>query len=233
MLSPSLSAAVESAANPSVSPAELSHHAAFDCLRVVGLSHLEAPFGASRHRVPGAGHLHLAADNPENVFLVAFKTMPEDSRCVAHILEHTALCGSAKYPVRDPFFLMIRRSLNTFMNAFTASDWTAYPFASTNKQYFDNLQDTSVSKDVSHHQVVKSFIGYKNGSAHRPTNRQEDDLGNDRKQVSVLQLINAYRFLGVRQASVDPLERIGKTDIPELTLKHYELSKGEIGRAHV
>ena len=46
------------------------------------------------------------------------------------------------------------------------------------KQYFDNLQDTSVGKDVSHHQVVKSFIGYKNGSAHGPTNRQEDDLGN-------------------------------------------------------
>ena len=98
------------------------------------------------------------------------------------------------------------------------------------KQYFDNLQDTSVGKDVSHHQVVKSFIGYKNGSAHRPTNRQEDDLGNDRKQVSVLQLINAYRFLGVRRASVDPLERIGKTDIPELTLKHYELSEGDLNQ---
>src|SRR5210317_1451678 len=83
------------------------------------------------------------------------------------------------------------------------------------KQYFDNLQDASLGKDVSHHQVVKSFIGYKNGSANGPNNRQDDDLGNDRKQVSVLQLINAYRFLGVRRASLDPLERIGKTDIPE------------------
>ncbi|MFX9665047.1 hypothetical protein ABTO78_20530, partial [Acinetobacter baumannii] len=54
-------------------------------------------------------------------------------------LEHTVLCGSERYPVRDPFFLMIRRSLNTFMNAFTASDWTAYPFASQNRQDFDNL----------------------------------------------------------------------------------------------
>ena len=62
-----------------------------------------------------------------------------DSTGVAHILEHTALCGSKKYPVRDPFFMMIRRSLNTFMNAFTSSDWTAYPFATLNKKDFDNL----------------------------------------------------------------------------------------------
>jgi Zn-dependent M16 (insulinase) family peptidase len=53
--------------------------------------------------------------------------------------EHTALCGSEKFPVRDPFFLMIRRSLNTFMNAFTAADWTAYPFATQNKKDFQNL----------------------------------------------------------------------------------------------
>jgi Zn-dependent M16 (insulinase) family peptidase len=58
---------------------------------------------------------------------------------VAHILEHTALCGSEKFPVRDPFFLMIRRSLNTFMNAFTSADWTAYPFATQNKKDFQNL----------------------------------------------------------------------------------------------
>lgn len=62
-----------------------------------------------------------------------------DSTGVAHVLEHTALCGSERYPVRDPFFMMIRRSLNTFMNAFTSSDWTAYPFASMNRKDFDNL----------------------------------------------------------------------------------------------
>jgi Zn-dependent M16 (insulinase) family peptidase len=64
-----------------------------------------------------------------------------DSTGVAHILEHTALCGSERYPVRDPFFMMIRRSLNTFMNAFTSSDWTAYPFASQNRKDFNNLLD--------------------------------------------------------------------------------------------
>ena len=84
-------------------------------------------------------HVHLDSDSDEMVFMVAFRTIPEDSTGVAHILEHTALCGSKKYPVRDPFFMMIRRSLNTFMNAFTSSDWTAYPFATLNNKDFDNL----------------------------------------------------------------------------------------------
>ena len=84
-------------------------------------------------------HVHLDSDSDEKVFMVAFRTIPEDSSGVAHILEHTALCGSKKYPVRDPFFMMIRRSLNTFMNAFTSSDWTAYPFATLNDKDFNNL----------------------------------------------------------------------------------------------
>lgn len=92
-----------------------------------------------QHKVTGALHYHLASDAIENVFLVALRTVPMDSTGVAHILEHTALCGSEKYPVRDPFFMMIRRSLNTFMNAFTSSDWTAYPFATENNKDFQNL----------------------------------------------------------------------------------------------
>lgn len=114
-------------------------HPAFESVRVVPVPSLGLEVAEYRHRGTGAVHYHLAADNAENVFLVALRTMPMDSTGVAHILEHTALCGSRKYPVRDPFFLMIRRSLNTFMNAFTSSDWTAYPFASQNRKDFDNL----------------------------------------------------------------------------------------------
>lgn len=88
----------------------------------------------------GAEHIHLdCPDNSENVFLVAIRTVPEDNSGVAHILEHTSLCGSANYPVRDPFFMMARRSINSFMNAMTSSDWTAYPFASNNRKHFNNL----------------------------------------------------------------------------------------------
>ena len=93
------------------------------------------------HKQTGAEHYHISSEHDEKVFLVALRTMPHDSTGVAHILEHTALCGSEKYPVRDPFFMMTRRSLNSFMNAMTSSDWTAYPFASQNDKDFDNLLD--------------------------------------------------------------------------------------------
>ena len=116
-----------------------SVHSAFELVRVQDIPSLKIKFEEYRHTVTGAQHIHLAADNAENVFLVALRTVPMDSTGVAHILEHTALCGSEKFPVRDPFFMMIRRSLNTFMNAFTSSDWTAYPFASQNKKDFNNL----------------------------------------------------------------------------------------------
>ncbi len=114
-------------------------HPAFEKLRSHRIDTLNLEVEEYRHRKTGARHLHLAADNDENVFFVALRTFPMDSTGVAHILEHTALCGSERFPVRDPFFMMIRRSLNTFMNAFTSSDWTAYPFASMNRKDFDNL----------------------------------------------------------------------------------------------
>jgi presequence protease len=114
-------------------------HPSFELLSSRSVDALNVTVSEYRHRVTGAKHVHLAADDDNNVFLVAFLTIPSDSTGVAHVLEHTALCGSEKYPVRDPFFMMLRRSLNTFMNAFTSSDWTAYPFASKNVKDFNNL----------------------------------------------------------------------------------------------
>jgi len=116
-------------------------HPGFEFIRQQAIASLNVRVQEFRHRATGAQHIHLASDNPENVFLVALRTVPGDSTGVAHILEHTALCGSEKYPVRDPFFMMIRRSLNTFMNAMTSSDWTAYPFASLNRKDYFNLLD--------------------------------------------------------------------------------------------
>ena len=116
-------------------------HPAFEHLRTAPIDALNIEVAEYRHRGTGALHYHLAADKPENVFLVGLRTVPTDSTGVAHILEHTVLCGSERYPVRDPFFMMIRRSLNTFMNAFTAADWTAYPFATQNRKDYFNLLD--------------------------------------------------------------------------------------------
>ncbi len=119
----------------------VEHHASFRWIRSERIDSLNLTLQEFQHIKTGALHYHMEAENTENVFLVAFRTVPMDSTGVAHILEHTSLCGSKKYPVRDPFFMMIRRSLNTFMNAFTSSDWTAYPFASQNKKDFNNLMD--------------------------------------------------------------------------------------------
>jgi Zn-dependent M16 (insulinase) family peptidase len=87
----------------------------------------------------GAVHYHLACDDDHRAFVVAFRTTPEDSTGLPHILEHTTLCGSGRFPVRDPFFQMLRRSLQTFMNAMTFPDMTCYPFASQVGKDFDNL----------------------------------------------------------------------------------------------
>ncbi|WOE32124.1 MULTISPECIES: insulinase family protein [unclassified Acinetobacter] len=114
-------------------------HPAFQLVRQHHVEALDILVEEYQHKQTGAVHYHLATNHDEHVFLVAFRTQPMDSKGEAHILEHTVLCGSEKFPVRDPFFLMIRRSLNTFMNAFTAADWTAYPFATQNKKDFQNL----------------------------------------------------------------------------------------------
>uniref|UniRef100_A0A3B3SH51 Presequence protease, mitochondrial n=1 Tax=Paramormyrops kingsleyae TaxID=1676925 RepID=A0A3B3SH51_9TELE len=99
------------------------------CLTAVQLS----------HNVTGAEVLHLARDDSNNLFSVQFRTTPRDSTGVPHVLEHTVLCGSHKYPCRDPFFRMMSHSLATFMNAFTASDYTIYPFSTQNGKDFQNL----------------------------------------------------------------------------------------------
>jgi hypothetical protein len=88
----------------------------------------------------GARHIHLRSDDQEMVFLVAFPTIPQASDGRAHILEHLSLCGSARFPVRDPFFSMTRRSLG-WMNAMTMPDKTVYPFGTTDRTDFFNLLD--------------------------------------------------------------------------------------------
>ncbi|EFA76511.1 peptidase M16 family protein [Heterostelium album PN500] len=92
-----------------------------------------------KHDVTGADYLHIDCEDKNNVFAVTFKTTPFDSTGVAHILEHTTLCGSKKYPMRDPFFNMLKRSLNTYMNAWTAPDHTSYPFGTQHEKDYYNL----------------------------------------------------------------------------------------------
>ncbi|MBJ7450122.1 MAG: insulinase family protein [Parachlamydiales bacterium] len=111
----------------------------FEVVNVTPLEELNCTLYELIHRKTHAQLLHIANDDPENLFCLSFKTWPDSSNGVAHILEHTVLCGSNKYPVKDPFFSMNRRSLNTYMNALTGPDFTCYPAASQNKKDFYNL----------------------------------------------------------------------------------------------
>lgn len=106
--------------------------------RVEALPEMQGTLVLLRHEL-GARHAHVIRADDNSAFGVTFPTVPKDSTGVAHILEHVVLMGSQRFPVPDPFFSMLPRSLNTFMNAMTASDWTTYPFSTRNEKDFFNL----------------------------------------------------------------------------------------------
>ncbi|MDQ6877145.1 MAG: insulinase family protein [Candidatus Dormibacteraeota bacterium] len=111
----------------------------YTILRQEPMERLEGTYLELEHDRTGARHLHIQCTDDNNSFAVFFPTVPRDSTGVAHILEHVVLAGSRRFPVHDPFFSMTRRSLATFMNAFTSADWTMYPFSSRNSKDFTNL----------------------------------------------------------------------------------------------
>ncbi|KAK4147115.1 Metalloenzyme, LuxS/M16 peptidase-like protein [Dichotomopilus funicola] len=142
----------------------------FTLLRTKHVPELELTALHLRHDKTGAEHLHIARDDSNNVFSIGFKTNPPDDTGVPHILEHTTLCGSQKYPIRDPFFKMLPRTLSNFMNAFTASDHTFYPFATTNAQDFKNLM--SVYLDATLNPLLKESDFTQEGWRVGPENPQ-------------------------------------------------------------
>lgn len=120
-----------------LAPGQVLH--GFSVRRVTPLPELNAALTELEHQRTGARYIHMANADDNNLFAVGFHTPPLDSTGAPHILEHTVLCGSRRYPVHDPFFSMLKRSLSTFMNALTADDWTLYPFSSQNRKDFYNL----------------------------------------------------------------------------------------------
>jgi presequence protease len=116
-------------------------HPAFDLVRDETIAEINSQALLYRHKKTGAEVLSLVNDDENKVFGITFKTPPEDSTGIAHILEHSVLCGSRKYPVKKPFVELIKGSMHTFLNAMTYPDKTAYPVASQNLQSFYNLVD--------------------------------------------------------------------------------------------
>ncbi|ALC40081.1 maker587 [Drosophila busckii] len=112
----------------------------FLCERVEYISDFELMSCTMRHLGTGTKLWYIDRNDTNNVFSINFRTPPFDSTGLPHILEHLALCGSKKFPVRDPFFKMLNRSVATNMNALTAVDFTVYPFSSRNEVDFRNIQ---------------------------------------------------------------------------------------------
>ena len=130
----------------------------FEVTKVQEITELQCQLIELIHLPTGAQIIHIANEDPENLFCLSFQTLPTNSNGVAHILEHTVLCGSKKFPIKDPFFAMTRRSLNTFMNALTGSDFTCYPAATQVTKDFYNLLEVYLDAVFHPNLVHLSFL---------------------------------------------------------------------------
>jgi Zn-dependent M16 (insulinase) family peptidase len=129
----------------------------FELLRTQAVSELNSVAKIYRHEPTGAEILSIENDDENKCFGISFRTPPADSTGIAHILEHTVLCGSRKYPVKDPFVQLLKGSLQTFLNAFTYPDKTCYPVASQNLKDFRNLVDVYLDA-VFHPRITEDFF---------------------------------------------------------------------------
>jgi len=128
-----------------------------------------------RHKKSGARIAILSNNDDNKVFYIGFRTPPEDETGVPHIIEHTTLCGSKKFPVKDPFIELAKGSLNTFLNAMTYPDKTVYPVASCNDQDFKNLMDVYLDA-VFNPNITKYEEIFKQEGWHYELTGKEDEL---------------------------------------------------------
>ena len=120
---------------------EIIKSGAYEHVLTEDLADIHAEGYLLRHKKSGARVMLIPSEDDNKVFNIAFRTPPADSTGVAHIIEHTVLCGSRQFPVKDPFVELVKGSLNTFLNAMTYPDKTMYPVASTNDADFRNLMN--------------------------------------------------------------------------------------------
>ncbi len=128
-----------------------------------------------RHKKSGARIAILSNNDDNKVFYIGFRTPPEDETGVPHIIEHTTLCGSKKFPVKDPFIELAKGSLNTFLNAMTYPDKTVYPIASCNDQDFNNLMDVYLDA-VFNPNITKYEEIFKQEGWHYELTGKDDEL---------------------------------------------------------
>lgn len=185
----------------------------FKLKKKIPIKELQLDLKVIEHTPTGAEIIHLENDDEENVFCLALRTLPDSSNGVAHILEHTVLCGSKKFPVKDPFFSMNRRSLNTYMNALTAPDFTCYPAASQVEKDFYNLLE--VYLDAVFHPELKELSFLQEG------HRVEFSVMDDPKTPLTFKGIVYNEMKGALSSPISRLwQAIMASLFPDLLYKH-------------
>ena len=182
-----------------------------------------------RHVKTGAKVALISNDDDNKVFYIGFRTPPVDSTGSAHIVEHTVLCGSDKYPLKDPFVELVKSSLNTFLNAMTYPDKTVYPVASCNDKDFKNLMDVYLDA-VFHPNIYKNKMIFEQEGWHYEMEDENSDLivngvvYNEMKGVysSAEDMIDFYIRNNLYDGSPYALESGGDPDcIPDLTYEDF------------
>ena len=148
---------------------------AYELIEERWIDDLKSQGAVLRHKKTGAKITLLSNEDENKVFYVGFRTPPTDSTGVAHIIEHSVLCGSEKYPVKDPFVELAKGSLNTFLNAITYPDKTVYPVASCNDKDFANLMDVYLDA-VFHPNIYKEKKIFMQEGWHYECGSLEDEL---------------------------------------------------------
>lgn len=182
-----------------------------------------------RHKKTGAKITLLANDDNNKVFYIGFRTPPTDSTGVAHIIEHSVLCGSDKYPVKDPFVELAKGSLNTFLNAITYPDKTVYPVASCNDKDFANLMDVYLDA-VFHPNIYNEKKIFMQEGWHYECESPEDELTyngvvyNEMKGAysSADDLLDREIYNNLYPDTAYGVDSGGKpSDIPDLTYENF------------
>lgn len=201
----------------------------YELIKEENLEDLKSTGLLLKHRKTGAKIVILSNDDDNKVFSIGFRTPPTDSTGVAHIVEHTVLCGSEKFPAKDPFVELVKGSLNTFLNAMTYPDKTIYPVASYNDKDFQNLMNVYLDA-VFYPNIYKREEIFKQEGWHYELENIEDDIiyngvvYNEMKGVFSSPEQQLYRVI---QQSLFPDTAYGTESggepehIPELSYKQY------------
>uniref|UniRef100_A0ACD5YT98 Uncharacterized protein n=1 Tax=Avena sativa TaxID=4498 RepID=A0ACD5YT98_AVESA len=183
-----------------------------------------------KHKKTGAEVMSVANDDENKVFGIVFRTPPKNSTGIPHILEHSVLCGSRKYPLKEPFVELLKGSLHTFLNAFTYPDRTCYPVASTNTKDFYNLVDVYLDA-VFFPKCVEDFQTFQQEGWHYELNSPEEEISY--KGVVFNEMKGVYsqpdNIMGrITQQALSPDNTYGvdsggdPNEIPKLTFEEFK-----------